>query len=137
MAKPLFQLTWWKIANIRPFCWLQNESVFCICKRHSDYISDLKGVHFLSYLLLDFFMFLSFWIVLPPMSCFRHFFSCKAITGATEKVFLKPYWLLRWTSDFELFLLYWEVCGYMSQSVVTLGLSVLFLVLANLSCLEV
>ena len=109
--------------------------MFCTYKQYSDRI---QGVHFPSHLLLDFFIFLSFWMVLPPMSCFRLLILRKAIIGSTEKVFsLKPYWSLRWISDFELFILYWEVCGYMSLSVVTLALSVLFLVLANLYYLEV
>ena len=32
-TKSLLQLTWWKIVNIRPFCWLWNECVFCTCKQ--------------------------------------------------------------------------------------------------------
>ena len=54
-----------------------------------------------------------------------------------KKFFLESYLSVRWTSDFELFLLYWEVCSDMSLSVVTLGFSVLFLVLELLSYQEV
>ena len=86
MTKSLLQLTWWKVVNIRPFCWLRNECVFCTCKQHSDSIPDLKGVHFPSYLLLDFFIFLSFWMVLPPISFFRLLFLRTVIIGSTEKV---------------------------------------------------
>ena len=38
---------------------------------------------------LIFFIFLSFWMVLPPMSCFWHLVLQKAIIGSTEKFFSK------------------------------------------------
>ena len=89
MTRSLLQLTYWKIININPFCCLQNECVFCTCKQDSDCIPDLKVVRFPSYLLFDFFMFLSFWMVLPPMSCSRLLFLKKAIIVSTENVFSK------------------------------------------------
>ena len=76
-------------------------------------------------------------MVFPLMYCFRLLFLRKAKIGSTEKFCLKPYYHLKWAIDFELFILYWKVFGYMSVSVVTLGFSVLFLVLANLFHLEV
>ena len=89
MTKSPLQLTWWKIVNIRQFFLLRNECVFCNCKQHSGRTSDLQGVHFPLYLLLDFFIFLLFGIVYPPMSCFRLLFWREAIIGSTEKVFSK------------------------------------------------
>ena len=68
-------------------------------------------------------------MVFPPMSCFRLLFLRKALIGSTEKVFSKT--LIVFKMD------QWEAFGYMSLSVVTLGLSMLFLVLENLSYLEV
>ena len=78
MAKSLFKLIWWKMLNIRSFCWLRN-----------DCIPDLQGVHFRLYLLLDFFMFLSFWVVFPSITCFRLLFLRKVIIVSIEKVFSK------------------------------------------------
>ena len=68
-------------------------------------------------------------MVFPPMSCFRLLFLRKALIGSTEKVFSKT--LIVFKMD------QWEAFGYMSLSVVTFGLSTLFLVLENLSYLEV
>ena len=77
---------------------------------------------------LIFLIFLSFWMLFPPMSCFSLLFLWKAIIGSSEKVFSQALLVFRrWTSDFQLFVLYWEVCDYMSLSGVTLGVSVLFL----------
>ena len=63
--------------------------VSCTCKQHSDRIPDLQSLHFPFYLLLYFFMFLSFWMTFPPISCFWLLFLRKAMIGSTEKVFSK------------------------------------------------
>ena len=96
------QLTWWKIVNIHSFSCLRNEYVLCICKQLIDRISDLQGVQFSSYLLLDFFIFLSFWMVFPPVTCFRLLFLRKAIIGLTEKVFSKVLVVLKKDQTFRI-----------------------------------
>ena len=112
--------------------------MFCTCKQHSDLIPDLQGVLFPSYLLLDFFYIC---IVLDGTSSNKLFqvfdFAESNNWFNWKKFFLKPYWSSRSTSDFEVFVLYWEVYIYMSLSVVALTLSVLLLVLANFLYLQV
>ena len=122
---------------IRSFCWLKNECLFCTCKQHSYCIPELQGIHFLSYLLFYYFIFLSFQTVFPPMTCLKILFFKKNNMLELKKFSLEPYFSLRWTSVFELFVLSWEVCGYMLLSVVILGISVLFFVLSILIFLDV
>ena len=45
-----------------------------------------------------------------------------------KKFYLDPYLSLRWSNDFELFVLYWKWCSYISLSVVILGSSEVFFV---------
>ena len=126
MTKLLLQLTWWKIVNIWPFCWLQNECVFCTCEQHDEDIPELQWVNFLQILLFDFFIFLSFWMAFPPGSYFRLLFLQKAIIGSFEKAFSWAIFIFKMDQWFELFFLYWEMWGYMSLSVVTPGISQFF-----------
>ena len=70
---------------IHSFCCLSNECMFCTCKQHKDRILDLQRVYFRSYFLFGLFIFLSFWMVFPPMSCFSLLLLWKAIIGSIEK----------------------------------------------------
>ena len=63
-------------------------------EQHSDCIPDLQGVYFLSYLLFDFFIFLSLWMVFPQLSCISPFFA-KAIIASVEKVFFRALFLFK------------------------------------------
>ena len=130
MTKSLLQLIWWKIVIIRPFCWLRNKCVFCTCKQHSDRIPDFKVYVFLHIYCFIFYILIVF-NATSSNELFQTFFFWKAIIGSTEILVCKM------TSDFKSFVLYFEVCDYTSLSVITIGLSVLFLVIANLFYLEV
>ena len=56
----------------------------------------------------------------------------KAVIGSVENVFSRALFVCKMDHDFELFIMYWEVFGYMSLSVIRLALSILFLVSAIL-----
>ena len=56
-------------------------------KQPGDRISDSHGVHFPSYLVLDFLMILLFWVVFPYNEFISGFFFRKGIIGSIEKVF--------------------------------------------------
>ena len=136
MTKSLLQLTWWKIVNIRQFfCYEKN--VRFVTVNNTVVVLQIYKVYISLYIccLIFLYPYCLGWYI--PNELFQTFVLARSNNWYNWKSFSKALLVFKMYQWFGIIFSYWNLRGYVSLSVVTFGLSVLFLVLANLFHVDV
>ena len=129
--KSLLQLTWWKIVNIRPFCWLRNECVCFVPVNNTVTVFQIYKAYISLhiYCLIFLYSYRFRWYFLQwVVSDFC--FCGKKIIGSTEKVFSKA--LLVFKMD-QRFWIIWFILGSVRLHVTVSGNTWAFCVVYGVS----